>query len=168
VRFSERLRSLGFSEDASAGAPPCRWRQGPAVLDVMPLEPGILGFSNRWYRDAMNTAIIFALEPELEARVISAPLFLATKLEAFKGRGRGDYIASHDLEDVIAVIDGRIELMDEVSSSVKSVRAYLSAELRGLLKQGRFLDALPAHLPPDSASQSRLPLLLKRIRRLAE
>jgi len=35
VRFSERLRSLGFSEDASAGAPLCRWRQGPAVLDVM-------------------------------------------------------------------------------------------------------------------------------------
>jgi hypothetical protein len=38
VRFSERLRSLGFSEDASAGAPLCRWRQGPAVLDVMPQD----------------------------------------------------------------------------------------------------------------------------------
>ena len=90
VRFSERLRSLGFAEDASTGAPLCRWRHGQAVLDVMPLEPGILGFSNQWYRDAMNTATIVKLEPDLDAHVITAPLFLATKLEAFRGRGDGD------------------------------------------------------------------------------
>ncbi len=47
--FSERLRNLGFAEDVSEGAPICRWRQQNTVLDVMPLDPKILGFSNRWY-----------------------------------------------------------------------------------------------------------------------
>jgi hypothetical protein len=46
--FGERLSALGFSEDQSEGAPVCRWMQGECVLDVMPLDERILGFSNRW------------------------------------------------------------------------------------------------------------------------
>jgi len=36
-----------------------------------------------------------------------------------------------------------------------------------LLSVGPFVEALPAHLPPDAASQSRLPLVLERIRLIA-
>lgn len=39
-------------------------------------------------------------------RMVSAPYFLITKLEAFDGRGGGDYLLSHDIEDIIAVLDG--------------------------------------------------------------
>src|SRR5207248_1193725 len=46
--FGERLRALGFSEDAREGAPLCRWVREGAILDVMPLDEKILGFSNRW------------------------------------------------------------------------------------------------------------------------
>ena len=46
--FSERLRALGFTEDSREGAPLCRWQHGELVLDVMPLDASILGFSNRW------------------------------------------------------------------------------------------------------------------------
>jgi hypothetical protein len=59
----------------------------------MPLEKKILGFSNRWYRAAMEAAHEIALEPELHIRVVTAPYSVATKLEAFSGRGRGDYAA---------------------------------------------------------------------------
>ena len=51
--------------------------------------------------------MIAEVEPGLRIRVVTAPYFVATKLEAFRGRGRGDYISSHDLEDLLAVIDGR-------------------------------------------------------------
>jgi hypothetical protein len=37
--------------------------------------------------------------------------FVATKFEAFHGRGNNDHLASHDLEDIITVVDGRPELM---------------------------------------------------------
>src|SRR5258708_27592720 len=45
--LSKRLRSLGFREDAQVI---CRWQHEDAItLDVMPTDPEILGFSNRWY-----------------------------------------------------------------------------------------------------------------------
>ena len=87
VRFGNRLRAVGFTEDTSEGAPLCRWRQGEVILDVMPLDERILGFSNRWYSEVMHAAEVLTLEPSLEIRIITAPFFLATKLEAFKGRG---------------------------------------------------------------------------------
>jgi hypothetical protein len=55
--FSERLRKCGFTEDAGEGAPICRWRQKKTILDVMPLDEKILGFSNRWYKPAMDTSV---------------------------------------------------------------------------------------------------------------
>jgi hypothetical protein len=55
--FSERLRKCGFTEDAGEGAPICRWRQKKTILDVMPLDEKILGFSNRWYKPALDSAI---------------------------------------------------------------------------------------------------------------
>ncbi len=70
--FSERLRALGFREDSSKGAPLCRWLIDPIKLDVMPLEEKILGFTNRWYRAAMEAAQEIALEPELRIRVVTA------------------------------------------------------------------------------------------------
>jgi predicted nucleotidyltransferase len=105
--FSQRLQHLGFAVDHSEGAPICRWAHGDFRLDVMPIDEKILGFSNRWYKPAMETAQTVRLANDLPIRVVTAPLFLGTKLEAFKGRGKNDYFASHDLEDVVAVIDGR-------------------------------------------------------------
>src|SRR5579884_3545889 len=52
VGFSERIRQLGFTEENRKGAPLCRWRHKQLILDVMPLDEKVLGFSNRWYKAA--------------------------------------------------------------------------------------------------------------------
>lgn len=52
----------------------------------MPTDERILGFSNRWYKPAMENAQSVQLASNLTIRVVTAPLFLGTKLEAFKGR----------------------------------------------------------------------------------
>ena len=114
VVFSDRLRKLGFQEDSREGAPLCRWQHGELVLDVMPLDAKILGFSNRWYADALRTSADVLLPGGLTIRAITAPYFLGTKMEAFRGRGQGDYFASHDLEDFVAVIDGRMSIVQEI------------------------------------------------------
>lgn len=44
-------------------------------------------------------------------------MFIATKLEAFADRGGGDFLASHDLEDITTVTDGRPELTDEAAAA---------------------------------------------------
>jgi len=141
-KFSERLRQLGFLADQSEGAPICRWAHGDIRLDVMPIDEKILGFSNRWYKSAMENAQTVHLESDLTIRMATAPLFLGTKLEAFKGRGKNDLLASHDLEDVIAVIDGRPSLMDEVLNAPVELKGYLADEMRKLLGRREFMDAL--------------------------
>jgi hypothetical protein len=42
---------------------------------------------------------------------------LATKIEAFNGRGHEDFLGSRDFGDMISLIDGREELVAEVQRS---------------------------------------------------
>src|SRR5258708_19146736 len=86
-------------------------------LDVMPIEERILGFTNRWYRAAMDAAHETELQAGLRIRVVTAPYFLATKLEAFRRRGKGDYANSHDLEDLLTVIDDRESIVQEIADT---------------------------------------------------
>ena len=157
--FSARLRRCGFKDDTSEGAPICRWRQKKTILDVMPLDERILGFSNRWYKSAMDSAVVHELEPDLRVRVVTAVYFCATKLEAFAGRGKRDFQSSHDLEDLIAVVDGRPELAEEIHSAPEDGRAFVATEIRKLLATREFQDALPGYLLPDHASQARVSIL---------
>jgi len=83
-------------------------------------------------------------------------------------RPTNDITDSHDLEDIVAVIDGREEIAREVAASPADVRTYVASELRHLLGVQAFVDALSGFLRPDSASQSRRPALLRRLRALAE
>jgi hypothetical protein len=167
TEFSERLKALGFREDTSEGAPLCRWRQETTTLDVMPLDGKILGFKNTWYGPAMQTAEQRELEPGLKILLVNAVYFCASKLEAFGDRGKSDYLGSRDLEDVIAVVDGRAELIREIQSAAKDVRSYLAQEVAKLCGAREFLDALPGHLPPDAASQERMGTVLARLKEIA-
>lgn len=162
------VEARGFKHDLSDGAPICRWVLNGIQLDLMPSEPGILGFHNRWYPLAVQTASQVVLPGGRLIRLITAPLFLATKLEAFHGRGQNDYLASHDLEDFITVIDGRRELLDEIKNGDAELRRYIAGELKGLLGDKDFLAAMPGHLPGDAASQARLPELMQRMRLIAQ
>ena len=100
-------------------------------------------------------------------RVVSAPYFLVTKLVAFDGRGQVDYTASHDLEDIVALLDGRLEVVDEVRQCELTLREHLQNRLAALLTESRFLEALPGHMPGDAASQARVPIIVERLKALA-
>ncbi len=165
--LGERLRALGFGEDSTEGAPICRWTAGDLRLDVMPTTGSTLGFANRWYVDALAQPQEFELAPDLRIRLVTGPLFLATKFEAFLERGRGDYYASHDLEDIVSVVDGRVELPGEVLVASAAVRAYLAAQFSALLDDDDFLSSLAGQFPGDEISQQRIGIVLPRLRAIA-
>ena len=164
--LADRLRALGLVEDTSEGAPLCRWRHGHVIVDVMPTDPGVLGFSNQWYPDAIETALTVRIAGHA-VRIVTPALFLATKLEAFHGRGSDDILTSHDLEDIIAVIDGRPEIVDDVAHAAADVRAYIASEIQALLDNPDFVEALAGFLLPDPASQARRRLLEERLRTMS-
>lgn len=167
-RLADELRVLGFAEDTGEGAPMCRWRIDGIAVDIMPTDEGILGFSNRWYLPALRLADIREVAGGISIRVATAPFFLATKIEAFHGRGHGDFMASHDIEDIIALIDGRPEIGEEVLHAPEDVRRFITTSLREFIESRDFLEALPGHLLPDPASQRRMPIIIDRIRTLTE
>jgi predicted nucleotidyltransferase len=157
AHVEEALRAQGFVNDISKDAPICRWRVGAVTVDVMPTLKEILGFSNRWYPLALATSRTTPLPSGMVIRLITAPVFVATKFEAFADRGNSDYLFSHDLGDLISVIDGRDELKE-----------YLRSWVGRMLATPAFLEALPGHLPGDAASQARLPDLEDKLQRLAK
>jgi predicted nucleotidyltransferase len=163
----DKLIARGFRDDTDEDAPLCRWVIDDVKVDVMPTDESVLGFSNRWYRSAMHGAVRQTLERDLEIRRVTAAHFVATKLEAFRSRGEDDYQLSHDLEDIIAVVDGRPQLVDEFAAADQAIRKFVGDEIRKLLAARGFRDALPGHLPGDRASQARLPLLLERLQAIA-
>jgi predicted nucleotidyltransferase len=165
--LEERLRELGFQHSSKEADPICRWLHAELILDLMPTDSSIFGFTNLWYGPALNKATQSQIG-DLLIRVITAPYFVATKLEAFHGRGKNDFRMSHDLEDIIAVIDGRAELVAETRTAEINLREYLRGEFRNLLASRNFLDAIPGYLLPDTASQQRIGLVIRRMRELTE
>lgn len=161
-----RLRRLGFEQPHVEGTPLCRWIHEDVILDLMPTDSAILGFSNRWYPQALADAgtVVVGDRP---IRLISAPYFLATKLEAFHGRGQFDYRMSRDIEDIVTVVDGRTEIIAEVQRCAALLLQYLKDEFSALVAERDFLEALPGHLLPDAVSQQRVRIVLDRMQRIA-
>ena len=171
--LEQRVRAQGFSNDMRPGAPICRWVYGSVTVDVMPTVKDILGFANRWYPMAIDTATTVVLPSGTAIRLIAAPVFIATKLEAFNDRGRDadgqpDYLGSHDLEDIITVTDRRPELLDECRTAHEELRAYLAHSFARLLADPDFQSALAGHLPGDAFSQRRLTGLRDTLQKLSQ
>lgn len=162
-RLEQSLRDRGFTQNVDSEHPVCRWSYKGVIVDIMPSDETILGFSNRWYLPAIKHSEVVGIERDLEIRVVTAPFFLATKIEAFAGRGRGDFLGSHDIEDIISIINGREELAGEIERASAELRNFLSDSFRGMLANEAFMESIPGHLLPDVANQARYGIVLDRI-----
>ena len=161
-----KLRRLGFDHDMREKAPKCRWVLGNLTVDIMPAKGGFLGLNTKWFAEALATAT----EREfghVRLKLISPVAFLATKHIAFSDRGGGDYYASHDLEDFVTVIDGREGIVADVDQAPAELRAYVIGAVRSLTATRPFDEALPGQIPPDQASQQRLPALRRKLQSIA-
>lgn len=164
--LEKEFARLGFKRDMAQDAPICRWRFNNLEVDLMPMDSGVLGFANRWYPLAVQTAQVVALSADTSIRLISAPAFMATKFEAFHDRGQGDLLGSHDLEDIVNVLDGRLELVSEVALAAPDLRKYLAEQCRALLTMPGFMDALPGMVFPDESLAGRVKLLVQRFEQI--
>lgn len=114
------------------------------IVDFMPDDADILGFTNRWYADALREADEQQLPGGTVIRVVSPAYFLGTKLEAYRGRGNSDPLASRDVEDILNVVDGRDTLIAEVATAPAALRADIGAGIEGLMRHRDFEYAVQA------------------------
>jgi len=78
------------------------------------------------------------IDDRCTVKILSAPYFIATKLEAFKGRGKNDGRTSSDFEDIIYVLENRKEIWKEMIEAKKELQDYLKFEFENLLKNSLF------------------------------
>ena len=132
AELEEKLRSIGFVNDVESGII-CRWKIEKITVDIMPTNDPTIGFTNKWYPEGYQNAISYRIDELCTVKILDSPYFLATKLEAFKGRGKNDGRTSHDFEDIIYVLENRSEIWQEMGTAPNDVKEYLLAEFRRLL-----------------------------------
>lgn len=145
-RLAEQLIQRGFKQTVADNTPPFRWFWNRMQLDLVPLDEKVLGFANPWYRVGFDEALSVELEDGLQLRHLSAPHFFATKFEAFKDRGQNDVYLSHDLEDIITVMEGRSLVAQEIAAAEAEVRKHVGQSVAALLNMPAFHNALPGLL----------------------
>jgi hypothetical protein len=167
--LGERLRTLGFGEDTTPHAPLCRWRSSDGVvLDVMPMNESILGFSNAWYGAADRDAMRYAIAPGLHLRIAGAAAYIATKWAAFDNRGDDDHLGSHDVEDIVTVTAGRPELPREVRDAAHDLREWLRERTQRFLAHRDAPDAIAGALPDARLDPDLIQRVEQRFRLIAE
>jgi hypothetical protein len=168
ARFHEieaQVAQRGFERDVRSDVI-CRWLHSASgvAFDLMPVQPEVLGFTNRWYPYAVETAERVDLGEGARIRLVSAVAFVATKLEAFASRGHGDFLSSHDLEDVLNIVDGREELTGEIADAPIEVREAVAGIFRRLLSNADFVNVFPGLM----AEPARAPLVWARLKMLCD
>jgi hypothetical protein len=160
------VAARGFVRDTQSGVI-CRWihTESGVLFDLMPVDSRVLGFSNRWYAEAVRTAQTVPIGGGITIRMVSGPAFVATKLEAFAdlNRGANDFLASHDLEDVLNVVDGRPELIEEFAAAPKPLHDAVRKSISTLLQNPDFANALPGLI----SDGSRAAIVMERLRSMA-
>lgn len=166
-RLAEQLMQRGFQQTMADNTPPFRWYWNRMQLDLVPLDEKVLGFANPWYRVGHEEALTVVLAGGLQVRHLSAPHFLATKFEAFKDRGHHDVYLSHDLEDIMTVMEGRASVAQEVTVASKAVRTHVGQSVAALLDMPAFHNALPGLLS-DSGREPTVKARLTQIAKLKD
>lgn len=101
----------------------------------------ILGFENKWYPIAFDTAENYPLDKFI-IKLIHPIYFLATKFEAYNNRGNRDILGSKDLEDILIVLDGRNQIYEELfkfKSIDNNVIEFIQEQLKILNNEDYFL-----------------------------
>ncbi len=162
-RLEETLKTKGF-KNTGQDTVTCRLRLGALKVDFMPTDEKILGFSNTWFVGGLENAIDYTLPNGTPIKVFAAPWFLAAKLQAYLGRGKGDLLMSNDIEDIIALLDGREELIAETKHAPIELRRFVGEELSSLLRLTAFQDVIQS----TAQDPDRETLIYERLDRLIE
>ena len=161
----EQLRAKGFVNDQESGVI-CRYRIQGVVVDVMPTEPSVIGFANRWYPQGFQTAMENQIDAGYTIRLFRPDYFIASKLEAFAGRGGGDGRTSTDFEDIVFVLNNRPGIWTEMKVAPPELKTYLQQIFSKLVAQETIYEWVSAHL--DYAEQRRVTLIVGGMQAFAE
>lgn len=168
AELDERLRLLGFLNDAESGVV-CRYQINGITVDIMPTHPEVIGFSNKWYPAGFKEAISIKVD-DRNIKIFPLPFFIASKLEAFKSRGKRNYLFSSDFEDIVYVLENNSQAQELLLNTKPDVLLYLRRAFGEMLIDPDFEEGLISHLEPNTSAQQfvRIKSILEIVRLQAD
>lgn len=140
--FESKLRKLGFINDKTG--PSCRMLYEEIKVDIISTKESSSGITNKWYESGFEKRIIKSINGN-SIYVFPVEYFIASKFEAYIGRGNKNYITSHDIEDIIYIFNGSNNITDIILSSDTRVQEYIKDELKEILKDNNLDEIILAH-----------------------
>jgi predicted nucleotidyltransferase len=149
----------------SEDAPICRKLYKGIKVDFMPTDENILQFTNKWYKEGFKKAQFYPLSAHKSIKILTAPYFIASKLEAFFSPYRKyalDPYASHDFEDIIYILDNCPNILQLIIEADTLVKTYIQQQFDFLLNNKPIVYALNGILRDDE-NEARLLDIFKSI-----
>ncbi|MFA7230599.1 MAG: hypothetical protein WC071_04965 [Victivallaceae bacterium] len=162
-KLEEELRQKGFCHCTESGAPVCRWVYKDILVDIMPVDECILGFANRWYSEGIRNSQKVQLPGGQVIFVLKLPYFIATKIEAYYGRGERDFRISHDIEDIINVLDG-VLTFEDFTDLPDSLKSYLIEKVSVFLDNPQFIESISSNIEFAQPSPGRVRRIINFLR----
>ncbi|WP_291856977.1 nucleotidyl transferase AbiEii/AbiGii toxin family protein [Marinilabilia sp.] len=160
--IQDKLASLGIHPDPFGHAI-CSYRYKDIPIDIMPAEDSPLGPANRWYKIGFDNLRIEKVHDQV-IQILPTPCYLATKFEAFNDRGK-DYRTSHDMEDIIYVIDNNSKIVEEIQNTDKRIKNYLIEQLQTIEEKQLLEEVIMSHVHPIMLEE-RMPIVIEKINKI--
>ncbi len=155
TELESRLREVGFLHDTESSIV-CRFKIHGITVDIMPTKDASIGFNRKWHAEGFEKALNFNIDESCTINLLSAPYFIASKLEAFKDRGENDGRTSKDFEDIIFVLENRKVIWEEMNILQGKIKEYLQYEFTQLLKNPNISEWIDGHVERGSPPATRL------------
>jgi predicted nucleotidyltransferase len=160
-KLQEKLAAKGFypahEEDVM-----CRFIYKDILIDIMSTDKVGWAPADKWFKPALNYLEQHAID-EVKINILNVAFYFATKLNAFHDRKEDPRMSKH-FEDIIYILDNRINIVNEIKNSPKEVKQYLISEFKELLKP-QYEEAILAHLGYE-VQNKRFQILQDRLREI--
>lgn len=123
----------------------CRFRYEDIKVDVMSTKAVGWAPANPWFASGFAQKEIIEIEDQ-KIQILPLPYFLASKFSAFNDRGAIDPRTSHDLEDIVYVLDNRMDIVEKLAKVPDDVRSYLADQLQRILDDRVMHEAILGNL----------------------
>ena len=159
----EALTRKGFIQSPEDNVV-CRFRYEGTKVDVMSTQAIGWAPANQWFAPGFAQRETID-NKSLPIYILPLPYFLASKFSAFEDRGAKDPRTSHDLEDIVYVLDNRIDITEQLIQAPKDVKSYLQTAFTAILEDTVKQEAILGYLPYNGQGErfARIMECLKEI-----
>ena len=125
-KIRHELAKRGFFPDPEEQVV-CRFVYNGILVDVMSTKETGWAPANFWFKEGFQHLQTITLDGNVSIRILPLAYFLASKFDAYHNRGK-DPRTSHDFEDIIFLLDIRVNLVEDIIASPPNVLSYLRSE----------------------------------------